>query len=254
VSPLAAAGAALVAALVGRTAGWLTAPGTAWAAVIGTAVLVGAGLRGGALLALFFLSGSLLTRRNEGGVTRSGVQRGSGQVLANGWVAAVGGLLVPAAPGVGHALLAGGLAAAQADTWATELGARSARPPVLITSGMPVSPGTSGGVTFVGTMGGVVGAAVLAGMAMLVGVPARVAISAGVGGVFGMVLDSVLGATVQAGFRCAACGRLSESANPGCDHGAPMPTGWGWVSNDVVNGVATACGAVVSVALFLGIR
>ena len=53
----------------------------------------------------------------------------------------------------------GAIASANADTWATELGVLSRTPPRLITTGKPVAPGTSGGVTWYGTVAALAGSA-----------------------------------------------------------------------------------------------
>src|SRR5206468_12197817 len=89
---------------------------------------------------------------------RRGPRRTARQVVANGGVAAVAAVLGswPAA--------AAAIAAAAADTWATEIGAFSPLPPRLITSGRRVTRGTSGGITVLGTLGRVAGAALIAGL------------------------------------------------------------------------------------------
>ena len=53
----------------------------------------------------------------------------------------------------------GALAAVNADTWSTELGVLSSGRPRLITSLKPVEKGTSGGVSLVGTLAALAGAA-----------------------------------------------------------------------------------------------
>ena len=87
-NPLAAFGAASVGALAGERLGWLTVGGSGAALVAGTIVLSGSGLGGGALLALFFVSGSLLTRWSErDGLVADdakGGPRDAQQVAANG--------------------------------------------------------------------------------------------------------------------------------------------------------------------------
>lgn len=163
---------------------WLTAAGAAAALAVGGATVLGVGWRGVLLLLAFFVSGSLLTR--------GGGRRSARQVLANGGVAAVAALLGswPA--------FAGAVAAAAADTWATEIGAHSPTPPRLITSGAAVTPGADGGVTLLGTGGGVLGAAMIGALFFLLGPrPGWGGVVVAGAGVLGMLIDSLLGATLQ---------------------------------------------------------
>jgi len=163
---------------------WLTAAGAAAALAVGGATVLGVGWRGVLLLLAFFVSGSLLTR--------GGGRRNARQVLANGGVAAVAALLGswPA--------FAGAVAAAAADTWATEIGAHSPTPPRLITSGAAVTPGADGGVTLLGTGGGVLGAAMIGALFFLLGPrPGWGGVVVAGAGVLGMLIDSLLGATLQ---------------------------------------------------------
>ena len=187
---------------------WLTRRGAAAALAIGLATVWGFGWRGVFLLLAFFVSSSWLTTAARGGEGR----RNERQVLANGGVAALAAL-------VGSwAAFAGSIAAATADTWATEIGRHSRTAPRLITNGRPVPAGTDGGITLLGTVGGFAGAGFIAGLAFMV--EPRVAIAVGAAGVFGLLLDSFLGATLQ-GLRA-------------------------WLDNDFVNLAATASGAVVA--------
>jgi len=196
---------------------WLTADGAVAAVIVGALVFWGAGLQGLAVLTLFFVSGSLLTACNARPPLRT-----ARQVLANGGWAAAGAVMVPWRPDVGWAVLLGSLATAQADTWATEIGAHASRPPRLITTRHPVPAGTSGGVTPLGTRAGILGAVALPGLGVLLGLPLRLAALAAVVGVLGMMVDSLLGATLEAR---------------------------GWLDNDGVNLAATSFGALASVAL-----
>jgi uncharacterized protein (TIGR00297 family) len=210
--------------------------------LVGTAVLWGAGWPGGALLGLFFISGSVLSYGRP--VLRSRLRTGRTwrQVAANGGWAAAGALAIPAAPTLGWALMVGTLAAAQADTWATEIGRYSRRPPRLLVGRRTVAPGTSGGVTWLGSAGGIAGALVLGGVAVLIGATPAVALWSAAGGIVGMVADSFLGSTVQARYRCAQCERELEQSRHACDAPANLTGGLHWIDNDVVNATATAVG------------
>jgi uncharacterized membrane protein len=148
-------------------------------------------------------------------------------------------------PGLGVWLATVTLAAAAADTWATGMGSLSRRPPRDILKGVVVPPGTSGGVTWIGTTGGLVGAALvaLAGAATWRSAPtALYPVATGVG-LIGMLLDSVLGSGVQARFHCPACKRDTERRTHRCGSPTSHRKGWSWLDNDGVNGIATAAAA-----------
>ena len=219
---------------------WLSPAGVAAALAVGAAVTAGAGWRGLVLLAVCFVTSSALTR---GGGRRTPVQ-----VLANGGVAAAAALLSRLDP-VWLPACCGALAAAAADTWSTEIGARSPSTPRLVTTGLPVPPGTSGGVTWLGTLGGVAGAAVLAASAALLGLATpALAASIAAGGVAGGFADSLLGATLQARYRCGRCGEARETARCPCGGTAERSSGIAWLTNDAVNGACTLVGAAVGAA------
>lgn len=243
-------------ALLARRAGSLSAGGAAAAVVAGT-VAVAAGWDWGALLILFFVAGSAASRvggpakaARLGDVVVKQGARDAGQVLANGGAFVAAALLFLLRPSpLAMALGAGALAAAAADTFSTELGALSRTPPRSILTGRPVLPGMSGGVTLLGTAASVLGAALLAAGALLLGWPVRVALAALAGGVAGALLDSLLGAAVQQRRHCPACGRATERAVHGCGTATLPAGGVAWIDNDAVNLLATIGGALVAVLL-----
>ncbi len=234
-------------AIGGGTIGWLTAGGVLAAALVGTTIFAGAGLQGALLLGVFFVTASVLT---YSGIPRRHGARRHGrtwrQVIANGGVAAAGAALVPSHPAVGWAVLTGALAAAQADTWATEIGTRSPHPPRLITGGRVVAAGTSGAVTPRGTIASLAGAATLGGVTSLLGVGAWTAVGAALGGAIGSLADSILGATLQGHYHCDGCNQETEQRVHACGSPSRLIGGAQWLDNDGVNLSATAIGALVA--------
>lgn len=218
---------------------WLTPAGVAAALLVGAAVWWGLGWVGLVPLFAFLLSGSFLTRLATG---RSAARRAR-QVLANGGVAAVAALFSswPAAIGA--------LAAAAADTWATEIGAFSPTPPHRITNGEPVPRGRSGGITPLGTLGGIFGAIVIAALAGAVaprerfGLPGTMLAAAA--GIFGMLSDSILGATLQGSYSCPVCAAVTEQAGT-CHAPVHLTRGVRWLDNDVVNLAGSGVGAALA--------
>ena len=208
------------------------------ACAVGSAVAWGLSWPGFVVLAAFFISGSLLTQLAE----RRGPRRSATQVLANGGVAAVAALL-GSWPGA-----AGAIAAAAADTWATEVGAFSPIPPRLVTSWRRVTRGTSGGITLLGTLGGCAGAGTISWLAYTLaprGVASGFVAVAGAG-VAGMLADSLLGATLQGKYECPACDARFERGNTVCHEPVQLTSGRRWLDNDVVNFAATVVGAFVA--------
>lgn len=247
----------------------LSPSGILGAILTGTLTLGGGGWSWGLSLIVFFLSSTLLTRwrkrRKEGleTVFAKGGQRDLAQALANGGLGALLALLSTLAPHpLWPAAFAGTLAAATADTWATEVGVLSRTPPRLITTRRVVPPGTSGGITLLGTMAGAAGGLFLGGTFYLLGLvegalPGHVLLPKGtvlplglVGGLSGMLADSLLGATLQGIYRCPRCGRETERKTH-CDGPSDLLRGWPWLNNDWVNLAGTSVGALAAVGLGL---
>jgi uncharacterized protein (TIGR00297 family) len=247
--------------LVALFARALSPGGAVAAALVGTAVLCGTGWAGGLALGSFFVGSTLISRGlSDPSVEQfdaKGTRRDAGQVLANGGPAAVGALLagctLHSAPCTLHAhgvgMVVASLAAAAADTWATSLGATSSRPPRLITTGRPVAPGTSGALSWPGTFGALLGAATVGAVAALAfGSPRLFSLSLGLG-LGGMLLDSLLGAAIQARFSCPTCQVQCERPVHRCGTRAVHVYGWRWCTNDVVNALATTLAGIAGALL-----
>jgi uncharacterized protein (TIGR00297 family) len=223
---------------------WLTPDGLAAGLAVGGAVTWGLGWPALALLGVFFLSGSLLTQWAGG--TGGGDRRNARQVLANGGVAAA------AALAGSWPTVAGAIAAAAADTWATEIGSFSPTPPRLVTTWARVTRGASGGITALGTAGGVAGAVAIAGLAFVLDPrgmadPRTAIVLVTVAGTAGMLADSLLGATLQGLYECPGCGAQFERRDTVCHGPVRLIRGRRWLDNDGVNLAATLVGAAAGV-------
>ncbi len=239
----------------------LSSSGAASAAAVGTAVFGAGGPRASALLLIFFGSSTLLSRSSRRDDTtakaqardHSGPRRTLAQVLANGSVPAALALVSLRAhsPRV-IAAYAGALAAANADTWATEIGRRNATPPRMITTGQVAPPGVSGAVTPLGLVASLAGAG-LVGVASTALYHRRPAHALGIvaAGTAGSLADSILGATLQAVYVCRRCAQRTEDR--GHRHGDSPPAltlvrGLPLMTNDAVNLCASLIGAIVAVS------
>ncbi len=124
---------------------------------------------------------------------RSG--RSASQVMANLGVA---GLIVAAAPSGWRLLALAALAEVAADTSSSETGQGFPGKTVLITTWKPVPVGLDGGVSLNGTAAAVVSAVIVAVTARLAGLASNRETAIIVGaGIFGMLMDSVLGAVFE---------------------------------------------------------
>lgn len=231
-------------ALSAHRAHLLTPGGALTAALIGTVVFGVGGVWASIPMVAFFLSGSLLPRAL--GRPHKTERRTAMQVLANGLAPALCCAGVALYPERAEAFWLGyavSLATANADTWATEFGVRFSGTAWIITTGKRVAAGESGAVSVIGTLGGIMGAWIAATLCIpLIGNGTAIGIAFGMG-VGGMLLDSLLGATVQARFQCLTCGTTTEQRRC-CNATAQPIRGIPWIDNNAVNLIstlATAC-------------
>lgn len=199
----------------------------------------------------FFLLSSLLSKfgRNQKALFELMFEktgpRDAGQVLANGGIAgliAAFSFFFPEYEFYPYYL--GALAAVTADTWGTELGVLAEGGTTSVVTLKPVPPGTSGGISNEGVLAGAAGALVIALSGYYWFADVRTAFAVVVAGMVGSLVDSLIGATLQAQYRCSLCGSLAERTMH-CDRPAQREKGFRWVNNDLVNWLCALTGALV---------
>jgi uncharacterized protein (TIGR00297 family) len=218
------------------------------ATVEGTLIFGLGGWTWAILLLAFFISSSALSKMFK---TRKkdlkekfdkGSRRDAMQVIGNGGLAAIFAALNYLFPESLWTWLgfAAALAAVNADTWGTELGVLNPSQPRMITNPrLKVAKGTSGGVSLIGTLAALAGAA-------LIGLLAATFTPSGsflpifalvtVAGLAGALFDSYLGATIQAIYYCPVCRKETERHPEHlCGNQTQFKRGFGWLSNDWVN-------------------
>ncbi|MGH7662394.1 MAG: DUF92 domain-containing protein [Vulcanimicrobiaceae bacterium] len=191
-----------------------------------------------------------------------GGPRDAWQVAANGGVAtlcAVVAALATRGHGISHVAFAlfwafaGAYAAATADTWSTEIGSAFGGTPRAIVGWQRVAAGESGGVTPLGTLAMMGGAAWIGFLwAAPQGSWSALWIVA-IAGCAGAIVDSLLGATLQRVNFCPACAHNTESLVHGCGTSTKPLRGLAWMNNDIVNALGTLAGALVGGALFFAL-
>ncbi|NTV45375.1 MAG: DUF92 domain-containing protein [Chlorobiales bacterium] len=247
---------------------FLTASGAIGTFLFGSNVFSMGGLAWTVPVLTFFVLSSVLSKigrerkKKFDLIFEKSSQRDAGQVVANGGVAWI--LMIWYSitndPIIFIAYL-GTLAAAQADTWATEIGTMIRNPrPRSILNFKPVPAGTSGGITVTGTTGGFVGAllicvsawAIVPDQMLSIGVVQSFLI-VGLAGLGGSLIDSFFGATLQAmyydPFRKKVTERTHSMSPEGKLVANELQKGIRWVDNDVVNFLCTMAGAAVAIIL-----
>ena len=171
--------------------------------VVGTLIYASLGPQGFAILALFVVGGSLLTRLGYGRKRSSGTaeapcgRRGAKNALANCTVAVACALLyaLTASDALTAAFVAS-LGAAFADTAESEVGQLYGRTPRLITNLRRVPPGTDGAISLPGTLAGLAASGLTAVLGSVLGlVDGSIALLlVALAAFLGTVVDSLVGA------------------------------------------------------------
>ena len=200
-------------------------------------------------IVFFFVSSNLLSKINHIQKSKLNIfsnemnQRDWFQVFANGFVPTIL-IMVWGFKHDGRVvfLYLTALASATSDTWASEIGILSHKKPRSIISFKPAEAGSSGGVTLLGFSGAAFGSfflAIIGGwifyhLAHINFTWKHIFLIFAIG-VFSQTVDSILGAGLQAKFRCPVCQKIVEKPIHQGHGQAHCVAGLSWMNNSMVN-------------------
>ncbi|OAV42812.1 hypothetical protein A3850_016395 [Lewinella sp. 4G2] len=207
------------------------------------------------------LIGKFLPSQQVAADDNHGKARNAIQVLANGGLYAIVAILsylhvlradkelgdiilmVPTTPDDAYYYALYVLAAiATADTWSSEVGQYFSQPTYDLLRGKKVPPGLSGGVSVSGSVAGLAGSFLIALLSLidprLTGSQVLMITCAGF---LGMLIDSLLGASLQSTYYDSQRDLLLDSQLTG----STLARGYAWMTNDLVNLLALAIGLLV---------
>lgn len=244
--------AAFIVAFTAYKFDMLSKSGMIAAAITGGIIFGFGGMSASVLLLTFFLSGSLLSKLN----TKKGDPRNWKQVLCNGAIPAIAVIIIALRHDLREEitlLFLGALATATADTWATEIGTRFGKTFYNIFTFRPTHRGPSGAVSFIGLGASILGALVIACISLirfldtdpLCGlVLVKVIPVITIAGTCGALLDSIIGAALQAKYKLPD-GSITEVNS----EGGVLHSGISFIGNNATNLIATLWGGVIAIWL-----
>lgn len=242
--------ASLAVAVLAYLAGLLTTSGAVASILIGTVIIATGPWYSIFLLGAFFVSSGIihllkksLGKTVQDSIAEKGARRDALQVLANSLPA----LISLAAYVLSGEMLfligyAGALSGTTSDTWASEIGILSQRQPRLLTTLRPVTTGESGGISLLGTCASLAGSlfssllfyifySIDNGFQLA---PVYFLLIPIIAGILDSLMDSLLGATVQVGYQCIVCGKLTEK-RVHHEQSTQHIKGVSFINNDTVN-------------------
>nr|WP_239587470.1 DUF92 domain-containing protein [Bacillus pakistanensis] len=230
--------------------GWyssnLSLSGAFSASVVGIVIGAAFGWDGLIILGVFFVSSSFWSRFKKGQKhaidqkLAKTSKRDWQQVFANGGPAAIFSILYMGTneSSFFFAFLVS-IAAANSDTWASEIGPLSKGKPFSLRTLKRVEKGTSGAISLVGTLSSLLGSIVIILFSYIMAPSMTIdeIIILSSLGFLGSIVDTMLGASVQVEYQCCRCGMRTEATNH-CSFSTEKVKGIVPVNNEVVNFVA----------------
>lgn len=243
----------------------LSLDGAVGATILGTLIFYFGGIYLAFIMVAFFISSSLLTKykghlkEEVEKIHEKGGRRTISQVAANGLLGLVfSGLFFITKNDIFVLAYITAFAASNSDTWASEVGVLSKTPPVYILTFKPIQKGMSGGISFLGTFIAFLGSLFISILGALGyglvykfdNTAVLILMIAGLCGFIGSLIDSIIGATLQAKYKCSICGEITEKK---LHHKEPCELigGFSWINNDAVNFLSSLLASVLAMMVYL---
>jgi uncharacterized protein (TIGR00297 family) len=248
----------ILGAIKGYQSRLLTKSGAIAAVVVGLFTALGFGWKGFIVLGLFFSSSSYWSKykhekkqKAEQKLAKTSC-RDWQQVAANGGIAALCGLLYFFHHHVVWELVFFiSIASANSDTWASEIGTLSKARPFFIRTFKRTEKGTSGAVSALGTFAGLGGAFLIAIVSsLLFALNWNYFYFIFFYGFFGNIIDTILGAFVQASYSCPDCSAETEKTLH-CGKPTKLKRGISFINNDAVNFLSGLIASIIGGLHFL---
>lgn len=223
---------------------WLSMTGTTAAFLLGTMIVFSVGPIYLLPIAIFFVSGSLSSKLLPKSKDASG--RNAFQVFANGLIAVLT-LMVYHRTKNDIFLIASftSVAVCLADTLSSDIGVYFKQKTYDIMTLKPINAGLSGGISFSGTLAGILGSVIFSLILWTIfKISTYHATIIALGGITGMFFDSIIGSVWQAKYNYK--NQIIEEKN----EEAILIKGRDWLNNDGVNFISNVC-LVLSVMCIL---
>ena len=199
-------------------------------------------------IAIFFILSTLLSKVGMKNLRESKSGRNARQVFANGGVGLVLCIfnhfyqmeLI-------YIMFLASIAAANSDTWATEIGKLSRKRPKDIISGRSLNVGESGGITFIGLLGSMSGSLVIATVGYFLDINTSYLIILFISGFLGSIFDSILGSTLQSRFILIDGKTIKEEKETDSYHYSGLVS----INNNSVNFLCTLSAPIFFILLYL---
>ena len=193
-------------------------------------------------LVIFFLTSSGLSMVHKERSNKKDSNRNINQVFSNGGPALFMCIVNYFQPNdLLYPCFLASVAAANSDTWGTEIGKLSKSNPIDIISGKKVQHGTSGGVSLIGTAGSLFGSITIGMIGQFFIVDKTIIFLVIISGFLSSLIDSILGSTNQARFISPAGDNVTEKY----EINYYLYTGSKIINNDTVNLFCTISGPLI---------